>query len=106
MAGKMLPYIGTESYLSASELKCIDYSVLAYQYTYDANWGLELDYKPNEADTFILLLYANDTAPGYKDNNHPDAAKLMLGAEFITARRDGADCYNGWTYTCALLCNF
>lgn len=42
----------------------------------------------------------------YASAKHKDAAKLMIGAEYTTARKDGADCYNGWEFTTALRFNF
>ena len=32
---------------------------------------------------------------------NPDALKLMIGAEYITARTEGTDVYNGWEFTSA-----
>ena len=37
-------------------------------------------------------------------NRH--AAKLMFGAEYTTARKGGADCYNGWEFSTAVRMNF
>lgn len=37
-------------------------------------------------------------------NKH--ALKMMMGAEYITARDNGSDCYNGWEYTTAFRWNF
>ncbi|MBE6435318.1 MAG: hypothetical protein E7030_03840 [Akkermansiaceae bacterium] len=42
----------------------------------------------------------------YASAKHKDAAKLMFGAEYTTARKDGSDCYNGWEFTTALRFNF
>ena len=42
----------------------------------------------------------------YASAKHKDAAKLMFGAEYTTARKDGADCYNGWEFTTAIRFNF
>ena len=42
----------------------------------------------------------------YASAKYKDAAKLMFGAEYTTARKDGKDCYNGWEYTAAVRCNF
>ena len=47
---------------------------------------------------FGVNLYASEKAK--------DAAKLMFGAEYTTARKDGKDCYNGWEYSAAVRCNF
>lgn len=60
------------------------------------------------------------TAPAWVDSMHSlyfgvdlyasainkNAAKLMFGAEYTTARANGADCYNGWEYTSAVRWNF
>ena len=42
----------------------------------------------------------------YASAKHKDATKLMFGAEYTTARKDGADCYNGWEFTTAIRVNF
>lgn len=42
----------------------------------------------------------------YASAKHKDAAKIMFGAEYTTARKDGKDYYNGWEFTTALRCNF
>ena len=42
----------------------------------------------------------------YASTKHKDAAKLMFGAEYTTARKDGSDCYNGWEFTTAIRFNF
>ena len=42
----------------------------------------------------------------YASAKQKDAAKLMFGAEYTTARKDGKDCYNGWEYSAAVRCNF
>lgn len=60
------------------------------------------------------------TAPAWVDSMHAfyfgvdlyasainkNAAKLMFGAEYTTARANGSDCYNGWEYTTAIRLNF
>lgn len=60
------------------------------------------------------------TAPAWVDSLHTfyfgvdvyasainkNAAKLMFGAEYTTARDGGRDCYNGWEYTAAIRLNF
>ncbi len=38
----------------------------------------------------------------YMDASDPNMAKIMLGAEYITARKDSKTAYNGWTYSAAL----
>lgn len=69
------------------------------------------------ADRYICT---NTNAPSWVDSLHAfyfgvnlyasekakDAARIMFGAEYTTARKDGKDCYNGWEYTTALRCNF
>lgn len=42
----------------------------------------------------------------YASAKHKDAAKIMFGAEYTTARKGGKDYYNGWEFTTALRCNF
>ncbi len=42
----------------------------------------------------------------YASAKYKDAAKIMFGAEYTTARKDGKDCYNGWEFTTALRSNF
>lgn len=42
----------------------------------------------------------------YASSKYKDAAKLMFGAEYTTARKDGQDCYNGWEYSTAVRFNF
>ena len=42
----------------------------------------------------------------YASARHKDAAKIMFGAEYTTARKDGHDHYNGWEFTTAVRCNF
>ncbi len=42
----------------------------------------------------------------YASAKTKDAAKIMFGAEYTTARKDGQDCYNGWEFTTALRTNF
>ncbi len=42
----------------------------------------------------------------YASAKYKDAARLMLGAEYTTARKDDENCYNGWEYSAAVRCNF
>ncbi len=42
----------------------------------------------------------------YASAKNPNAAKLMFGAEYVTAREGGSDCYNGWEFTTAARWNF
>ncbi len=42
----------------------------------------------------------------YASAKYKDAARLMFGAEYTTARKDGHDHYNGWEFTTAVRCNF
>ena len=42
----------------------------------------------------------------YASARQKDAAKIMFGAEYTTARKGGTDCYNGWEFTTALRSNF
>lgn len=38
----------------------------------------------------------------YYSEKNPNAAKLMTGLEYTTAREGGSDCYNGWTLMSAI----
>ena len=42
----------------------------------------------------------------YASSVNKHAAKLMFGAEYTTARKDGESCYNGWEFTTAVRLNF
>ncbi len=42
----------------------------------------------------------------YASAKNPNAAKLMFGAEYVTARKNGSDYYNGWEFTTAARWNF
>ncbi|MCQ2365224.1 MAG: hypothetical protein MJ051_06700 [Akkermansia sp.] len=42
----------------------------------------------------------------YASAINKNAAKIMMGAEYLTARKGGSDCYNGWEYTTAFRWNF
>ena len=42
----------------------------------------------------------------YASAKNKHAAKIMFGAEYTTARKDGADIYNGWEFTTAVRWNF
>ncbi len=42
----------------------------------------------------------------YASAKNKDAAKLMFGVEYTTARKDGADYYNGWEFSTAVRFNF
>lgn len=42
----------------------------------------------------------------YASAKEKNALKLMLGAEYTTARSGGKDCYNGWEFTTAVRWNF
>ncbi len=42
----------------------------------------------------------------YASAKNPNAAKLMFGAEYTTARDGGSDCYNGWEFSTAARWNF
>ena len=69
------------------------------------------------ADRYITT---QTTAAGWVDSVHTfyvgadfyaspmekNALKLMLGAEYTTARKGGSDCYNGWEFTTAVRWNF
>ena len=69
------------------------------------------------ADRYITT---QTTAPGWVDSIHTfyvganfyasakdkNALKLMLGAEYTTARKGGSDCYNGWEFTTSVRWSF
>lgn len=54
-------------------------------------------------DSINAFYFGADFYLAPKDKN---MLKLMLGAEYTTARKNGADCYNGWEYTSAVRWNF
>ncbi len=58
---------------------------------------------PAWVDSMHTVYFGVDLYASAKNKN---AAKLMFGAEYTTARVDGADCYNGWEYTTAVRWNF
>lgn len=59
------------------------------------------------ADSWVDSLHAFYLGVNlYASAKHKDAAKIMFGAEYTTARKAGSDCYNGWEFTTALRCNF
>ncbi len=72
MVGKIQPFIGTENIYGGAELKCVERSYAAIQYDFDSNWGIDLTYRPNEADSFFFQLFANDAAHYAKANDHRD----------------------------------
>ncbi len=62
-------------------------------------------YTYNQVDTdfYVDSLHAFYIGTNfYLSARNPDATKLMLGAEYVTARKDGESSYNGWTYTAAV----
>ena len=54
-------------------------------------------------DSINAFYFGADFYLSPKDKN---MLKLMLGAEYTTARKNGSDCYNGWEYTSAIRWNF
>ncbi|MCC8022007.1 MAG: hypothetical protein LIO63_08570 [Akkermansia sp.] len=42
----------------------------------------------------------------YASAKNKNALKFMLGAEYLTARKGGADCYNGWEFSTAMRWSF
>ncbi len=42
----------------------------------------------------------------YASPHNPHAAKLMIGAEYVTARAGGTNAYNGWEFSSAIRFNF
>ncbi len=52
------------------------------------------------ADAYVDSLHAFYLGANfYASAKNPNAAKIMFGAEYLTARKNGSDCYNGWTYS-------
>ncbi len=72
------------------------------------------------ADRYITKQNTTTSAPTWADSLHAfyfgvdlyasarnrDAAKLMFGAEYVTARKGGSDAYNGWEFSTAARWNF
>ena len=98
---------------------------LQSEYTINPHWDLVARYSGMTGRGACNLgrdrwTTRNTTAPSWVDSVHtlylgtsfyysaknPNAAKLMLGAEYITARKGGADVYSGWNYQGALRFNF
>ncbi len=64
--GKIKPLFSTEYSTSSSAIKTVERSILANQYGFDSNWGLDVTYAPNKQDKFYFQLFANDRAPTNK----------------------------------------
>lgn len=58
---------------------------------------------PTWVDSINAFYFGADFYLTPKDKN---MLKLMLGAEYLTARKNGSDCYNGWEYSAAFRWNF
>ena len=58
---------------------------------------------PSWADSINAFYFGADFYASAKDKN---ALKLMVGAEYTTARSEGSDCYNGWTFSSAVRWSF
>jgi len=58
---------------------------------------------PTWADSLHSFYFGVDLYASARNRN---AAKLMFGAEYLTARAEGQDCYNGWEFTTAARWNF
>ncbi|MBR5522674.1 MAG: hypothetical protein IKV82_04350 [Akkermansia sp.] len=58
---------------------------------------------PTWADSLHTFYFGVDL---YASAINKNAAKIMFGAEYTTARSGGVDCYNGWEYTTAVRWNF
>ncbi len=65
--GKIKPLFTTEYSTSSSAIKTVERSIVANQYGFDSNWGLDVTYAPNKADKFYFQMFANDRAPTNKD---------------------------------------
>ncbi len=70
--GKIKPLFTTEYSTSSSAIKTVERSIVASQYAFDSNWGLDLTYAPSKADKFYFQLFANDRAPTNKSMSHDD----------------------------------
>ncbi len=58
---------------------------------------------PTWVDSIHSFYFGADFYASARDKS---AAKLMLGAEYLTSRKDGANSYCGWEFTSAIRCNF
>lgn len=58
---------------------------------------------PSWVDSLHAFYFGVDL---YASAKNKDAAKLMFGVEYVTARKGGEDCYNGWEFTTAVRFNF
>ena len=58
---------------------------------------------PQWVDSINAFYFGANFYASAKDKN---ALKFMLGAEYTTAREQGADCYNGWTFSSAVRWSF
>ncbi len=70
--GKIKPLFTTEYSTSSSAIKTVERSMVANQYGYDSNWGLDITYAPNKQDKFYFQLFASDRAPTGKSMSHSD----------------------------------
>ncbi len=70
--GKIKPLFTTEYSTSSSTIKTVERSIVANQYGFDSNWGLDVTYAPSKQDKFYFQLFANDRAPTNKDMGHSD----------------------------------
>ncbi len=71
-AGKIKPLFTSEYSTSSSAIKTVERSIMASQYGFDSNWGLDVTYAPNKSDKFYWQLFANDRAPTNKSMGHSD----------------------------------
>ncbi len=71
--GKIKPLFTTEYSTSSSAIKTVERSIVASQYGFDSNWGMDVTFAPNKQDKFYFQLFANDRAPTSKSNSHSDA---------------------------------
>ncbi len=70
--GKLKPMFTTEFSTSSSSLLCLERSVVASQFGFDSNWGVDVTYEPNKQNKFYFQLFANDRAPAGKSLRHAD----------------------------------
>ncbi len=70
--GKIKPLFSMEYSTSSSAIKTVERSIVASQYGFDSNWGMDVTYAPSKADKFYWQLFANDRAPTNKTPGNSD----------------------------------
>ncbi len=64
--GKIKPLFTTEYSTSSSAIKTVERSIMASQYAFDSNWGIDMAYAPSKQDQVYVQLFASDRAPTNK----------------------------------------